>query len=312
MGNIAATQPVKRKRRHGSLMGSRWEPGLFVAPAVILLFVVTIVPFVIELILSFTTYELTKPAPPTFVWLKNYRDVFVDPRFWNSMKVTFIFIFGGVGMELVLGVGLAMVLNRLNRSRSLIMSLLLIPVMVAPVVSGMMWVIIYDDKFGPLNYLIQLISGGVLRGPPWRADLTWSLVALIIADIWQWTPFIILIVLAGLQSIPVEMYEAGEVDGCGGWQSFRFLTLPLLVPVLVVGVLIRFMDAFKMFDLVYVITNGGPASATETISYYTYVRGFKQFSIGYAAALAFVQLIVIILVAKFFIGYLNRMRKETT
>ena len=303
---------AKRKRKTTSMLrGSCWTPTLFVLPAVLLLFLITIVPFLIELYLSFHSYELTRPAPPRFVWLKNFGDVlFNDPRFWNSIRITLVLIAAAVGTELVFGTGLAMLINRLRRSRSVITSLFLIPVMIAPVVSGMMWVMIYDDKFGPLNYLIQALSGGHLRGVAWVANPSWALFSIIVADIWQWTPFIILIVLAGLQSIPVELYEASEVDGAGTWQSLIYITLPMLIPVLVIGVLIRFMDSFKLFDLVYLLTRGGPGSATETISFYTYIRGFKQFSIGYTAALAFIQLIIIIVAAKLFIGYLNRQRGE--
>lgn len=302
----------KRKNRTSTgLRTGRWTPTFFVLPAVILLFLITIVPFIIELILSLHVYEFTSLADPQFVWLQNYVDVLLhDARFWNAMKITFIFIIGAVGLELLLGVSLALLLNRLRRGRSLITSLLLIPVMIAPVVSGMMWFMIYDDKFGPLNYIIEIVSFGHFGGTAWLAQLSTALPSVMVVDIWQWTPFVILIALAGLQSIPPELYEAAEVDGCGAWQTLWNITLPMLAPVMVVGFLIRFMDAFKLFDVVYLLTRGGPGSATETISFYTYLRGFKQFSIGYTAALAFIQLIVIIFVSKLFIGYLQRQRGE--
>lgn len=313
MSNAVAIKSARRRQRRARVLKGTapWTPWAFVAPAVFMLFVITMVPFLIEIWLSLNSVELTRPAPPQFVGLKNFADVILaDGRFWNAMRITFTLIAAAVGLQLVLGTVLALLLNRLRRSRSLITSLFLIPVMIAPVVSGMMWVMIYDDKFGPLNYLIRMLSGGLVRPAAWVADPGWALASIMVADIWQWTPFIIMLVLAGLQSIPPEMYEAGEVDGAGPWQGFRYITVPMLLPVLVIGVLIRFMDSFKIFDLVYLITRGGPGSATETISFYTYIRGFKQFSVGYTAAMAFVQLIVIIAAAKLFVGYLNRRRGE--
>ncbi len=301
----------KKKRAISGLRVGRWTPTLFVLPAVILLFLITIVPFIIELVLSLHAYELTSLGGPQFIWLKNYADVlFGDARFWNAMKITAIVIVAAVGIELFLGVCLALLLNRLRGSRSFITSLLLIPVMIAPIVSGMMWDMIYDDKFGPLNYLIETLSFGLLEGTAWLAQTSTALPSVIAVDVWQWTPFIILIALAGLQSIPTELYEASEVDCAGAWQSLWYITLPMLAPVMVVGFLIRFMDAFKLFDIVYLLTRGGPGSATEVVSFYTYVRGFKQFSIGYTAAMAFLQLIVIIFVSKIFIGRLQRQRGE--
>lgn len=311
METVSQTAKTKKKQKITGLRVGRWTPTFFVLPAVILLFLITILPFIIELILSLHAYELTSLGGPQFIWFKNYADVlFRDARFWNSLRVTAIVIVAAVGLELLLGVGLALLLNRLKTSRSLITSLLLIPVMIAPIVSGMMWDMIYDDKFGPLNYLIETLSFGVLEGTAWLAQTSTALLSVIVVDIWQWTPFIILIALAGLQSIPSELYEASEVDGAGAWQALWYVTLPMLAPVMVVGFLIRFMDAFKLFDIVYLLTHGGPGSATEVVSFYTYIRGFKQFSIGYSAAMAFLQLIVIIIVSKLFIGYLQRQRGE--
>lgn len=287
----------------------RLAPILFVLPATLILFLITIVPFLVELFLSLNVMELTSPAPPRFVWLKNYVDIlFNDPRFWGAIKNTFFLIFFGVGIQLVMGTGLALLLNRLGRTRTLVTSLFLIPVMIAPVVSGMQWVMIYDDKFGPLNYLCELIFG--FRGFAWVADPGLALISVMVTDIWQWTPFVILITLSGLQTIPIELYEAAEVDGSSPWQSLRYITLPLLTPVLVIAFLIRFMDSFKLFDIIFLLTRGGPGSSTETISFYTYLRGFKQFSLGYTAALAFIQLIVITIFAKIFLGLQARQRGE--
>ncbi len=312
MKNNTVAKPAAPLERGVFLVkGARLTPILLVLPAVLLLLAITIFPLIYELRLCFLSWELTTNFPPEFVGLKNFADVlFRDERFWNALKNTLILIVFGVAIQSGLGTGLAVLLNRLSRWRTFVTSLFLIPVMIAPVVSGMQWVMIYHDKFGPLNYIIQLLSGFRLHGYAWIANPGVALISIMITDVWQWTPFVILIVLAGLQSIPVELYEAAEVDGSSGWQSFWYITLPLLVPILIIGVLIRMMDSFKLFDIVYLLTKGGPGSATETISFYTYLKGFKFFSLGYTAALAFVQLIVITVIAQVFLAFQERQRRE--
>ncbi len=262
-----------------------------------------------DLWLMFQSWELTTSNPSQFVGLQNFVTIFTeDPRFWNAMKNTGILVVVGVGIQVVLGVGLAMLLNQMGRTRSVFVSLFLIPVMIAPVVAGFQFRMIYNDQNGPLNYLLQLASGGLIRGFAWIADPKVALASIMITDIWQWTPFMILIVLAGLQAIPVELREAAEVDGATALQTLWRITLPLLLPVIVIGILIRLMDAFKLFDIIYQLTGGGPGSVTETIAYYTYLQGFKFFSLGYTAAMSVIQLIVIIVVSQIFIGYQRRQR----
>jgi len=211
-------------------------------------------------------------------------------------------------LQLIIGTVLALLLNRLGRARTWLVSLFLIPVMIAPVVAGFQFRMIYNDQFGPLNYIIQVLSRGHLRGYAWIADPSVALFSIMLTDVWQWTPFMLLIMLAGLQSVPVEFYEAAEVDGASGWQMFWRITLPLLLPVIIIGILVRFMDTFKLFDVVYQLTGGGPGSVTETIAFYTYLQGFKFFSLGYTAAMAFIQLVVITIVAQVFLGYQKRQR----
>jgi multiple sugar transport system permease protein len=222
------------------------------------------------------------------------------------MRVTGTLIVLGVAIQLSLGTGLALLLNRLGRWRTPLISLLLIPVMIAPVVAGFQFRMIYHDQFGPLNYLIERITLGRWRGLAWIADPRVALFSVLMTDVWQWTPFLMLIVLAGLQSIPVELYEAADVDGASSWQTFWGITVPLLVPVIIIGILIRAMDSFKLFDIIYLVTGGGPGNVTETISFYTYLQGFKFFSLGYTAAMAFIQLIVITLIAQFFLKFQKR------
>ena len=282
---------------------------LFVLPATVTLLAITIFPLLYELRLAFMSWELAMGGAPKFVWLDNFIKILAhDDRFWASMRVTGILMILGVAIQLVLGTGIALLLNRLGRWRSPMVSLFLIPVMIAPVVSGFQFRMIYHNQFGPLNYLIEILSFGHSQGMAWIADPKIALYAVMVTDIWQWTPFLMLLVLAGLQSISLDMYEAAEIDGASPWQSFWHITVPLISSVVVVGVLIRVMDMFKLFDIIYLVTGGGPGNVTETISFYTYLQGFKFFSLGYTAAMAFLQLIVIIVIAQLFLKYQKKLR----
>lgn len=283
---------------------------LFLVPAMVTLLGITIFPLLYELRLAFSSWELTISTESEFVGFQNFIDIFLnDKRFWSSMRVTAILTGGGVTIQLILGTGLALLLNRLHAWRTPFVSLLLIPVMIAPVVAGFQFRMIYHDQFGPLNYMFELLTFGKWRGFAWVADPNVALTAVMLTDVWQWTPFLMLIVLAGLQSISPELYEAARVDGATPWGSFRHITVPLLLPFVVIGILIRAMDCFKLFDIIYLVTGGGPGNITETVSFYTYLQGFKFFSLGYTAALAFVQLIVIIVIAQIFLKFLRRHRE---
>lgn len=284
---------------------------LFVLPATLTLLAITIFPLIYELRLSFMSWELAVGAEAKFIGLKNFATILTkDMRFWSSLKVTSVFMTIGVAVQLILGTGIALLLNRMGRLRTLLVSLFLISVMIAPVVAGFQFRMIYHDQFGPLNYVIEVLTFGRWRGKAWIADPKVALFAILMVDVWQWTPFLMLIVLAGLQSIPVEMYEAAEVDGASFWQRFWRIVLPQLLPVIVIGILIRVMDTFKLFDIIYLVTGGGPGNITETISFYTYKQGFKFFSLGYTAAMAFLQLIVIILISQLFLKFQKRQRGE--
>jgi multiple sugar transport system permease protein len=277
---------------------------LMVLPAVAVLLAVTIYPLVYSLRESFYRLELSFSPVAQWVGLDNYVHAFTeDPRFWPAMGRSLYLVGLGVGIELVLGFGLALVLNRLGPLRTPMTALLLIPVMIAPVAVAVEGVVIFNNSWGPLNYLLSEIG---INGPVWLGDRSVALNAILLADVWQWTPFVAIILAAGLRTLPEEQYEAAEVDGAGRWQLFRTMTLPLLQPLIIVTVLIRAMDIFKTFDTIYVMTSGGPGSATETASFYTYLQGLQFFSFGYAAAISYIQLIIITIVATLLV---RRMRK---
>jgi multiple sugar transport system permease protein len=277
---------------------------MMVLPAVLVLLAVTVYPLIYSLRESFYRIELTFSPVPHWVGVQNYVDAFTkDPRFWPAMGRSAYLVALGVAIELALGFGLALVLNRLGRARTFVTALLLVPVMIAPVAVAIEGVVIFNASWGPLNYILSLVG---LNGPIWLGDRSVALKTILLADVWQWTPFVAIILAAGLRTLSDETYEAAAVDGAGRWQLFRTMTLPLLQPLIIVTVLIRAMDIFKTFDTIYVMTGGGPGSATETASFYTYLQGLRFFSFGYAAAISYIQLIVIVVIATIFV---RRMRK---
>lgn len=224
------------------------------------------------------------------------------------MGNTAVLVVIGVAIQLSLGMALALMVQQMGRVRTFWVTLFLIPIMIAPVVSGFQFRVIFNDTFGPLNYLIKQATNGVVQPPAWTANPDTSLLTIMITDVWQWTPFMMLLILAGLESISPELLEAAKVDGANVWQVFRHVKLPLLMSVIIIGLLIRMMDTFKTFDLVVLLTGGGPGSSSETIAYYTYLNGFQFFSMGYTAAMAFIQLVVIIIISRIFLSIQKRQR----
>lgn len=241
--------------------------------------------------------------PRELTGFSNYVRLLGDPRFWNAMKNMAYELVFGVGVQLLIGLGLALLLDRTFKGRGAIVTLFLLPTMIAPVVVGTTFRMIYHHSYGPLNYVLQTLHIPALN---WLANPNLAFPSIIIADTWEWTPFMMLILLAGLQSIPSELHEVASVDGASNWQRFLYITLPLLKRTIIIAVLIRSMDAFKLFDLVVLLTQGGPGIASETLPYYNYLVGFKYFSMGYAAALAYIQLIVLIIMAQIFLKYWRR------
>lgn len=285
-----------RQQRDLSLWIDKRLPVLFVAPTVTILLLLAIGPLLFIFGVSLTNWELVSANPPKFAWFANYVQVFSDSRFWNAMKNTLILLVFGVGLQLLLGLITALLLNREFRLKKLVTSLFLIPITIAPVVAGFQWRVIYHESFGPLNYIIRLLHLG--SGRAWLADTSTALLSILVAEVWQWTPFVTLVLLAGLQSISPRVYEAANVDGASPAKVFWRVTLPLLKPTMIIVALFRIMDVFKIFDLVFLLTGGGPGSASESVSLYTYITGFRYFSMGYATALAVIQLIIVTIVSK--------------
>jgi multiple sugar transport system permease protein len=269
----------------------RKMPVIFIAPVMAILVLLAVGPLLFVFVTSLLSWELVSQAAPKFAWLGNYLKALTDARFWNALKNTGILLVIGVGCQMLLGLGTALLLNREFPLKRLVTALFLIPITVAPVVVGFQWRVIYHESFGPLNHILRALRLG--DGFAWLADTRTALLSILIAEVWQWTPFVTVVLLAGLQSISPRVYEAGNVDGASPWQVFWRITMPLLKPTLIIVALFRVMDVFKIFDLVFLLTGGGPGSASESVSLYTYINGFRYFSMGYATALAVIQIIII-------------------
>ncbi len=286
--------------------GGQWGPGLFpylfLAPSVVLLLVLTVYPLFYVARISF--YRST-PTGEVFVGADNFLRLLRDPFFFQSLWQTLLFIVGALSLEFLLGLALALLLDSHIRARGLWRSLLLLPMILPPVVVGVIWRLIYNPNFGVLNGLLQALRLDTSR-LTWLADPAVALAAVILVDVWEWTPFVFLILLAGLQAIPEEPYEAARIDGSSAWQTFRHVTLPLLAPAILVALLLRTMDLLRLFDQVFILTQGGPGFATETISLYIYKTAFRFFDFGYAAAMSLALLVATLGVSRFYLRYLLR------
>lgn len=277
---------------------SRWHLSnamfgfLIVLPALIVLAVFFVYPVLYSSYMSLHFFDLAKPKQFRFVGLENYITVLQNEEFHRALINTFVYAGIAVPLEFVFGMVLALALANIRVGRGLLRTTLVIPMMLAPVAMGLMWKFMYNNEFGIINHTLRAI--GISSPPLWLADPNLALFSVVIVDIWATTPLIVLLMLAGLLSIPGEYYEAATIDGAGMWASFRRITLPLLQPVILVALLIRGMDAFRVFDVVYVMTKGGPAMRSDVLSYFAYRQAFTHRQIGEATATAWIMTFILL------------------
>ncbi len=275
------------------------HPLPWLSPLIAMLVVFTIYPLVYNIWLSFHEYATFKRRLVYVGW-ENWSMLYQDERFWESLIVTFTYFFVVLAIELVLGMVLALLLDSDGPGFGLLRALLTLTLVVPPAITGMMFLLMQDPEFGVLSYLLELL--GVLDSTtPILATSSLALAGVMLADIWQWTPFMVLIFLAGLRSLPPEPYEAAMLDGASTFQTFRRITLPLLSKVIAVAILIRGIDLFRVFDYVFVMTSGGPGTSTYTLSLYAWQQTFSFIKWGYGATLSLVTLAIILLIANLFI-----------
>jgi len=278
----------------------------YILPALIVMALITLYPFIYTVTLSFHEWNLTTFQGKQFVGIDNYIQFFNESDTRDSLKVTLIYLVSCVGVEFILGIAIAFLFDTKFKGQNVIRNLLLFPMLMCPVVAGLIWRWILNAELGIANYVVQLIG---LSPIPWLTQPRLALFSVILADIWQWTPFIFLICLAGLQAVPRGLIEAARIDGASWVDIQRFISLPIIRPVILTGLLIRMIDAIRFVDKIFVLTYGGPGSATSVLGFLIYLRGFKYFQMGLTAAYSLVLLALIILLANILIRSLTRKEK---
>jgi multiple sugar transport system permease protein len=264
----------------GTQHRQRLELAALSAPAVLFTIGMIAFPVIYTVWLGFHTFSST--GHESFSGLANYAKLVSDNEFWHGLWVTLALYLLSLVLQLVLGVWLAMVLFNAKRLPGVVRSLFISPFMMPPVVAGMMWLVILDPSLGAANYILQRIG---LPPSDWLASPTWVIPTVAMIDTWQWAPYVALIVLGGLQSLPPSVYEAAQIDGASAFQTFRRITLPLLLPTIVTATILRSVDLLRFFDIIYITTQGGPGNASDTLNIYGFRVGFEFFNIGYASAL---------------------------
>jgi multiple sugar transport system permease protein len=301
LNGVAGKRAVPVGRIGGSAWVDRHIAWLLVLPGGLLILAFSIYPLVFSLWVDFVNYDFQIPGHAFVGWL-NFAEVIGDPVARASLANTATLSATAVVLELVLGLALAVAMLKPFRGRGVIMPILIMPLFMSPVIVGQFWSLLLQRPFGPTDYLLsKLLVHPVTIS--WLTEAPWTFVAIILADVWQWTPFMFVILLAGLSSIPHELYEAAALDGVTPWQSFYHMTLPVLAPIIFLSVTFRLLDAVKLFDVIYVMTGGGPGTSTYTASFYLYQTGFQEFHLSQATAgswifLALITLVIAVLVRR--------------
>ena len=270
---------------------------LFIIPTIAFLIVFNIFPLIYSLGYSFTDFRASSSTPAAFVGLQNYRDLLNDDHVWNNFSVTAKYVLVSVGGQVLLGFGVALLLNRQLPFKGLFTTLLLVPMMMSPVVVGLFWELLYSPSWGIINYALGLGDFA------WLSDPDVALFAIAITDIWMWSPFVMLLCLAGLSAIPQHLYEAAAIDRAGRWFTFTRITLPLVAPLLLIAIIFRTMEAFKTFDLAFIMSS---QETTELIAIKLYRLAFQEWQTGPSCALAYMVLIMVLAITNIYVKYLNR------
>jgi multiple sugar transport system permease protein len=281
-------------------------PWLLMLPTILLLVALTIFPLIYSLYMSLNNYTLG--GERELIWFQNYSDLLSDRTFWRKVWFTLQITIFAVAIELVLGLLCALVLNKRLPGMGLLRMIVYIPMMLSPLVVAYFWRIMLDGSFGVFTWFADELGFGK---PQWTIDLTLAKASIVATDVWQWTPFVTLLMLAGLQAVPAQLYEAAALDKASRWQTFTHITLPYLKTPILLALLFRTIDTFKLFEAVYIITQGGPGDLTETLSLTAYNVGFEQSLIGMGAAISWIIVIIINVLATLLILALTRQRKRS-
>jgi multiple sugar transport system permease protein len=264
---------------------------LLVAPSVLVILLTGIFPLVYTLVVSFQQITMTD-VDTSFAGLVNYRQLFRDERLWQALLHTAIIFAVALPLELALGLMMAQLFLDHLPGRQIFIALLVLPTVIAPLIAGAMWRLLLDNRYGPVNQIVSWVWGEPVT-LLWTVNPALVYPAILLAEVWQWTPFMFLVLLAALSNVDKSLLEAAEIDGARFWLTFRKITLPAIWPVMAIALLIRSLDLARIFDVIWALTEGGPGTMTETISIYTYVQGFKQFETSYTGAIAFLVIAIL-------------------
>ncbi len=264
-------------------------------PGIAFLSLIIIVPIISTFVMSLKEYNFIKPQASYWVGLSNYISIVKDPNFWVSAYHTLIYVISAVSIEFVLGLAIALLFFNLSNDKSILMSFILLPSVMSPVVVGLIFRYMLNTEFGLFSFLLNKV--GLFRDVSILGNTATALPAIIAADIWQWTPFLTLMLIAGLIALPTEPYEAARIDGAGGFTILFKITLPLLIPVIRVSLMLRIVDVVKEFDKIFVMTEGGPGTASETMNYLSYRVNFRYFDMGFGSAQVIIILLIILAIS---------------
>lgn len=306
---MKAAQLVAPMQRRGTGLSDRSLAWLFCGPAILLLLAFNVFPLLWTIYLSFTNYRANRPNSPSVgVGFDNYSKILNDPEIWARLQSTSHFLFWTILIQMTLGFGLAWLLNQKFRGHATLTTIILLPMMLSPAVVGTFWTYFFQPQYGIFNYIVSVFSGtreftmiGSTALAPW---------AIILVDSWMWTPYVMLLILAGLRSIPDYLYEAAEVDRASEWTKFWRITIPMLLPFLILALLFRFIENFKMFDLVNQLTSGGPGSVTELASITLKREAFEKWRTGYSAAFAIILFVSVYGLSNLLVRFLERVKER--
>ena len=279
---------------------------IFLLPAMMYILIMGIFPLLFSLRLVFGAWNAGQKNI-TWVGLDNILRLLNDSRFWGSFWKTLSYVALAAGLELVLGLAVALALQNVTRGKNWMRVAFAFPMLLPPIAVSFTWKMLFDYNKGPVNYFLETLG---LERVAWLAGQNSALVTLVIVDLWQWTPFIVLATLAALESLPVELYEAATVDGASRWDLLWQITMPLVRPYLVAIVLLRAIDAFKVFDTIYILTGGGPGTATELLTFYAYVAGFRPFNMGFTATVSWAIVIIMSIIFFLFLRAFRRIEES--
>jgi len=291
---ITNAKPATKVRK---TMSDKWYGSLLIMPAMVIILFFALIPLFYAVDVSLRHADLTMGGIQGWVGLNNYRAVLHEAKFWSTVKTTLVFTFFAIIVEMGLGIFIAYLIYGATWGKGLIRSLVILPLATAPAVTGLFWRYLYDTQFGPFNYFISAL--GINWQPNWLGDIKLGMTSLIIFDTWLWVPFVALIVLAGLQSLPKEPFEAAELDGASTFRVLRTLTAPMLSPVLTLVFILRTIDLLRLYDSVATLTRSGPGDTTETLTYYLYRQGLVFFRMDYASTMALLFMFAVIVASGF-------------